>query len=141
MGLPHPDFTAMHVSIAGNQLETLHYRIQAQASIAPGHESGEARAGEPAPPLYAQHPAGAADTVQVTAWPAAWLAAVRALRERTLAEVEVQRTRFVTMTGRDWQIAALEFGEPLLLAGAPGPGPRIALVASVVLRGHAPTLH
>jgi len=141
MGLPLSDLAAMEVSIAANQIETLHYRIQAEACPGPaaagapwvtdaavnswqGTQSGVREA---APIPYASSPR--------------WSATVRALRERTLAEVEAQVARFVETTGRNWQVAALDFGEARTIADGAGPEGRIVLVTSVVLRALAPTLH
>jgi hypothetical protein len=137
MGLPHPDCAAMEVSIAGNQLETLHYRSFAVASF---------RAADPSPPVaqdgpspaYTPEPGPAAAPVPTQA---AWSRAVRALRETTLAEVEAQRARFVAMTGREWQVVAVEFDAPSVLAEEADAGLRIALTARVVLRSLTPTLH
>jgi len=131
----------MEVSIACKQLDILQYRVQAVACVraadAPLPASTTARDG-PVPTYAAQarrtrdEPAGTQP---------AWSAAVRALRERTLAEIETQRVRFTMLTGRDWQLETVDFENPATLSGAAEGELRIALAARVVLRSHSPTLH
>ena len=137
MGLPHPDCAAMDVSIAGNQLETLHYRSFAVASFRTAAPSPPVAQDGPSP-AYGPQPGSSAMPAPTQA---AWSRAVRTLRESTLAEVEAQRARLVAMTGRDWQVVAVEFDAPSVLTEEADAGLRIALGARVVLRSLAPTLH
>ena len=141
MGLPQPEIAAMEVSIACNQLDILQYSVQAVACLrsadAPPPASTTARDGPV--PAYGAH-AGWAREMPAGTQPA-WSAALRALRERTLAEIEAQRARFILLTGRDWQLADVDFEAPASLPGAGEGELRIALVARVVLRACTPTLH
>ena len=141
MGLPQPEIAAMEVSIACNQLDILQYSVQAVACLrsADAAPPASTTARDGPVPAYGAH-AGWARQMPAGAQPA-WSAALRALRERTLAEIEAQRARFILLTGRDWQLADVDFEAPASLPGAGEGELRIALVARVVLRACTPTLH
>lgn len=139
----------MDIRIEATLVDTLKYRLYAQATVPPGGTlevdvvpvvGGKARqrpAEASAPPAALIAPAPLP--------PAELSAAIRALRERTYREVQSQVEHFCRTTGRVWQIRTLHYGELLPEAEAraqmQAPATRLTLITEVELRATLPTLH
>lgn len=145
----------MEIRIAATLVDTLRYRLYAQASMP---AEGDVHVdvvpvvgGVPAEPASArarrrvvtEPPAALIAPAMLK--PAEFSAAIRALRERTLREVQQQLEHFCRTTGREWCITRLHYGELM-----PEPGvrddartctTRLTLVTDVELGARMPTLH
>ncbi len=146
----------MDIRIAATLVDTLRYRLYAQATMPMDGAvrvdvvpvvGGRAEALMPRTVGLGDdaHEAPAALIAPPRLKPAELSAAIRALRERTLREVQSQIEHFCRTTGRDWQLRKLHYGEPM-----PQPGlredeaavtTRLTLVADVELGAQTPVLH
>ncbi len=142
----------MDVRIAATLVDTLRYRLYAQAMMpTDGDMEVEvvpvvgAREADRAPGRAAVTDAPAALIAPTMLNPAELSAAIRALRERTRREVQSQIEHFCRSTGRDWQIGRLHYGEllpqPDVEAASSRRRTRLTLVTEVELRACAPILH
>lgn len=145
----------MEIRIAATLVDTLRYRLYAQATMP---AEGELEVDvvpvvggrEAAPGRGRRDPAGgheppAALVAKAMLKPAELSAAIRALRERTYREVQSQIEHFCRTTGRNWQIRALHYGElqpqAALTADAHTLATRLTLVTDVELGATLPTVH
>ncbi|HMM75569.1 MAG TPA: hypothetical protein PJ986_07665 [Gammaproteobacteria bacterium] len=140
----------MDIRIAATLVDTLRYRLYAQATM-PGEGEiqveivpviGGKERGPRRPAVVADPPASLIAPAMLR--PAELSAAIRALREHTRREVQAQLEHFCRSTGRDWQIRRLHYGELLPqpeAAQASTPRTRLALVTEVELGACAPILH
>ncbi|MGE3773109.1 MAG: hypothetical protein AB7I32_09305 [Gammaproteobacteria bacterium] len=143
----------MDIRIAAKLVDTLRYRLYAQATMpTEGEVQVEVvpvvggREGSLAPRRVAtveQPPATLIAPAMLK--PAELSAAIRALRERTRREVQSQLEHFCRSTGRDWQIGRLHYGELLPQSNVEVESSRwrtrLTLVTEVELRACAPVLH
>jgi len=146
----------MEIRIAANLVDTLRYRLVAQATIA-GQGAVQVdvmpmvggRGGKN--PLSRPRRVTVADEIPVTLIasptmkPAEVSAAIRALRERTYREVLAQIEHFSRTTGREWEIRRLDYGEllPRTAAGdeAAADAAQLTLVTHVELGASVRIVH